>query len=47
MHGPTKSVPPGLCAPQVREGLGHLDPYFSKLADAMVAWIEVRLRVLW
>lgn len=26
--------------PQVRGGLGHLDPYFAKLADAMVAWIE-------
>ena len=25
---------------QVRAGLGHLDPYFSKLADGMVAWIE-------
>ncbi len=21
-------------------GLGHLDPYFSKLADGMIAWIE-------
>lgn len=25
---------------QVRTGLGHLDPYFTKLADGMVAWIE-------
>ena len=25
---------------QVREGLGHIDPYFTKLADAMVTWIE-------
>lgn len=25
---------------QVRAGLSHLDPYFSKLADGMVAWIE-------
>ena len=29
-----------LCCAQVRAGLGHLDPYFSKLADGMVAWIE-------
>ena len=36
--------PPSLPGPhlvlQVRAGLGHLDPYFAKLADAMVAWIE-------
>ena len=25
---------------KVRKGLGHIDPYFSKLADGMVAWIE-------
>ena len=25
---------------QVRSGLGHIDPYFDKLADAMVTWIE-------
>lgn len=25
---------------QVRQGLGHIDPYFVKLADGMVAWIE-------
>ena len=25
---------------QVREGLGPVDPYFTKLADAMVTWIE-------
>lgn len=25
---------------QVRTGLSHLDPYFTKLADGMVAWIE-------
>ena len=30
---------PARCA-QVRAGLGHLDPYFSKLADGMIAWIE-------
>eukprot|EP00983_Pelagomonas_calceolata_P005857 193203-Pelagomonas_calceolata.AAC.1 len=23
----------------VRKGLGHIDPYFDKLADGMVAWI--------
>ncbi|GIL64260.1 hypothetical protein Vafri_18261 [Volvox africanus] len=27
-------------ADKVRKGLGHIDPYFSKLADGMVAWIE-------
>lgn len=27
-------------AEKVREGLGHLDPYFSKLADGMLAWLE-------
>jgi reversibly glycosylated polypeptide/UDP-arabinopyranose mutase len=27
-------------AEKVREGLGHLDPYFSKLADGMIAWVE-------
>lgn len=26
-------------ADKVRAGLGHIDPYFSKLADGMVAWI--------
>ncbi len=25
---------------QVREALGPLDPYFTKLAHAMVAWVE-------
>ena len=25
---------------QVREKLGKIDPYFTKLADAMVTWIE-------
>ena len=25
---------------QVRSGLGHIDPYFTKLGDAMVTWIE-------
>jgi hypothetical protein len=25
---------------QVREGLNGVDPYFTKLADAMVTWIE-------
>ena len=25
---------------QVREALGPLDPYFTQLADAMVAWVE-------
>eukprot|EP00798_Chlamydomonas_sp_ICE-L_P016340 gene16340-22535_t len=25
---------------KVRKGLGHIDPYFSKLADGMVAWIQ-------
>lgn len=25
---------------QVRKGLAHLDPYFEKLADGIVAWIE-------
>lgn len=27
-------------AEKVRKGLGHIDPYFNKLADGMVAWIE-------
>ncbi len=27
-------------ADKVRKGLGHIDPYFTKLADGMVAWIE-------
>lgn len=27
-------------ADKVKESLGHLDPYFGKLADAMVTWIE-------
>ena len=27
-------------AEQVRKGLSHLDPYFDKLADGMLAWIE-------
>lgn len=26
-------------AEQLRQGLGHLDPYFDRLADAMLAWI--------
>ena len=26
-----------LCV-QVRKGLAHLDPYFEKLADGMIAW---------
>lgn len=26
-------------ADKVRTGLAHIDPYFQKLADAMVAWI--------
>lgn len=26
--------------PQVRAGLGHIDPYFGKLADGMTAWIN-------
>jgi reversibly glycosylated polypeptide/UDP-arabinopyranose mutase len=26
-------------ADKVRKGLGHIDPYFSKLADGMEAWI--------
>lgn len=25
---------------QVRKGLGHIDPYFTKLADGMIAWIQ-------
>jgi reversibly glycosylated polypeptide/UDP-arabinopyranose mutase len=25
---------------QVKEKLGKIDPYFDKLADAMVTWIE-------
>ena len=29
-----------LLAEEVRTGLAHLDPYFVKLADGMVAWIE-------
>lgn len=24
---------------QVRKGLGHIDPYFGKLADGMIAWV--------
>lgn len=27
-------------AEKVRKGLGHIDPYFIKLADGMLAWIE-------
>lgn len=27
---------------QVKEKLGKIDPYFIKLADAMVIWIEAR-----
>jgi hypothetical protein len=27
-------------AEKVRKGLGHIDPYFTKLADGMLAWIE-------
>lgn len=27
-------------ADKVRSGLGHIDPYFAKIADAMVAWIQ-------
>lgn len=27
-------------AKQVNEKLGKIDPYFVKLADAMVTWIE-------
>ena len=27
-------------AEHVRKGLAHVDPYFTKLADGMVAWIE-------
>lgn len=26
-------------AEKVRKGLGHIDPYFNKLADGMLAWI--------
>ncbi len=26
-------------ADKVRKGLGHIDPYFTKLADGMLAWI--------
>ena len=26
--------------PQLRVGLGHLDPYFSKLADGMITWVR-------
>ena len=25
---------------KVRQGLGHIDPYFSKLADGMLAWLD-------
>jgi reversibly glycosylated polypeptide/UDP-arabinopyranose mutase len=28
-------------AEKVRAGLAHIDPYFSKLADGMEAWIEI------
>lgn len=24
----------------MRAGLGHIDPYFTKLADAMCVWVE-------
>ena len=27
-------------ADKVRKGLGHIDPYFNKLADGMGAWIS-------
>lgn len=27
-------------AEKVRQGLGHIDPYFIKLADGMVAWVN-------
>ena len=31
-----------LCTPclQVRKELGPVDPYFTKLADGMITWIE-------
>lgn len=25
---------------KVRTGLAHIDPYFTKLADGMVAWLQ-------
>lgn len=25
---------------KVRVGLSHIDPYFTKLADGMVAWLQ-------
>jgi hypothetical protein len=28
-------------AEKVRAGMGHIDPYFLKLADGMAAWIEI------
>ena len=31
-------VPFYACVAQVRKGLAHLDPYFEKLADGMIAW---------
>ena len=31
---------PHTCLLQVRVKLGKIDPYFSKLADAMVTWID-------
>ena len=44
LHPPPRhptAAPPPLPPPlQVRVGLAHLDPYFVKLADGMVAWIE-------
>lgn len=27
-------------AEKVRAGLTHIDPYFQKLADGMLAWVE-------
>jgi len=27
-------------ADKVRTGLSHIDPYFQKLADGMLAWVE-------
>lgn len=36
----TDCIVPSVPREQVRSGLGHLDPYFTKLADGMVAWID-------
>ena len=37
-HAAAPCVPGPASLSQVRKGLAHLDPYFEKLADGMIAW---------